>query len=84
MHVKKPRLTLIFGAMTTVVVLALSAGAFTQARSAGLHPVTGETLADNQTFTYRLRDRFLTRTSSPVDSVSASASRVRSSSGRSW
>ena len=56
MHVKKPRMTLIFAAMVTVVVLALSAGAFTQARSAGLHPVTGEALADDQTFTYRLLD----------------------------
>ena len=60
MHVKKPRMTLIFAAMATVVVLALSAGTFTPARSAGLHPVTGEALADNQTFTYRLLDQFPT------------------------
>ena len=60
MHVKKPGMTLIFTAMATVVVLALSAGAFTQARSAGLHPVTGEALADDQTFTYRLLDQFPT------------------------
>ena len=47
-------------AMATAVVLALSAGVFTEARSAGVHPVTGETLSDDQTFTYRLLDQFPT------------------------
>ena len=53
-------MTLIFPAMTAIAVLALSAGASAPARSAGVHPVTGEALADDQTFTYRLLDQFPT------------------------
>ena len=39
----------------TAVALAMTAAA--QAQAAGTHPVTGETLSDNQTFTYRLLDQ---------------------------
>ena len=42
----------------TAVALAMTAAA--QAQAAGTHPVTGETLSDNQTFTYRLLDQFPT------------------------
>ena len=42
----------------TAVALAMTAVA--QAQAAGTHPVTGETLSDNQTFTYRLLDQFPT------------------------
>ena len=60
MHGRESRTTLIFAAMTAVAVLALSAGAAAPARSAGVHPATGEALADDQTFTYRLLDQFPT------------------------
>ena len=42
------------------LVLALAAGAPGPALAAGTHPVTGEALADDQTFTYRLLDQFPT------------------------
>ena len=42
----------------TAVALAMTAAA--QAQAAGTHPATGETLSDNQTFTYRLLDQFPT------------------------
>ena len=42
----------------TAVALAVTAAA--QAQAAGTPPVTGETLSDNQTFTYRLLDQFPT------------------------
>ena len=41
-----------------LAALAITAGAAAQA--AGTHPVTGETLAEDQTFTYRLLDQFPT------------------------
>ena len=53
-------MTLIFAAMTAIAVLSLSAGASAPARSAEVHPATGEALADDQTFTYRLLDQFPT------------------------
>ena len=42
------------------VAIALSLGVVTQAQAAGTHPVTGEALADDQSFTYRLLDQFPT------------------------
>ncbi len=42
------------------LALALAAGAPGPAFAAGTHPVTGEVLADDQTFTYRLLDQFPT------------------------
>ena len=39
---------------------ALVIAATVQVQAAGTHPVTGEALADNQTFTYRLLDQFPT------------------------
>ena len=47
---------------TTVKALAmtLAIAATGQAQAAGTHPVTGEKLSDNQTFTYRLLDQFPT------------------------
>ena len=57
MPVEKPRTTLT-SILTAAAVVALAAG--THARAAGTHPVTGETLSDNQTFTYRLLDQFPT------------------------
>ena len=41
-----------------LAALAITAGA--PAQAAGTHPVTGEALAENQTFTYRLLDQFPT------------------------
>ena len=43
-----------------LVAIALSLGIAAQAQAAGTHPVTGEALADDQTFTYRLLDQFPT------------------------
>ena len=43
-----------------VLALALAAGAPGPAFAAGTHPVTGEALAADQTFTYRLLDQFPT------------------------
>ena len=45
-----------FITMATVIL----AGSFTQAWSGDAHPVTGEALSDDQTFTYRLLDQFPT------------------------
>ena len=47
---------------TTVKALAMTLAIATtgQAQAAGTHPVTGEKLSDNQTFTYRLLDQFPT------------------------
>ena len=39
---------------------ALTVAALAPVRAAGTHPVTGEKLADDQTFTYRLLDQFPT------------------------
>ena len=49
-------------ALAPVLVLAFVAAAAVAgaARAAGTHPVTGEALADDQTFTYRLLDQFPT------------------------
>ena len=46
-------------ALATVMALAVAA-AGAPARAAGTHPVTGEALAADQTFTYRLLDQFPT------------------------
>ena len=54
MQASKLRTMLI--AMTAVILAA----SFTQAWSAESHPVTGEALSDDQTFTYRLLDQFPT------------------------
>ena len=42
------------------LVAAFAIAAATQAPAAGTHPVTGEALSDDQTFTYRLLDQFPT------------------------
>ena len=57
MPVEKPRATLT-SILKAAAVVALAAGA--QAHAAGTHPVTGEALSDDQTFTYRLLDQFPT------------------------
>ena len=57
MPVEKPRTTLT-SLLKAAAVVALAAGA--QAHAAGTHPVTGEALSNNQTFTYRLLDQFPT------------------------
>ena len=57
MPVEKPRKTLT-STLKAAAVIALTAGA--QAQAAGTHPVTGEALSDDQTFTYRLLDQFPT------------------------
>ena len=57
MPVEKPRTTLT-AILKAAAVAALVAGA--QAHAAGTHPVTGEALSDDQTFTYRLLDQFPT------------------------
>lgn len=54
MRVRKLRISVI--TMAAVIM----AGSLTQAWSAGSHPVTGEALSDDQTFTYRLLDLFPT------------------------
>ncbi len=45
-------------AVAAAAALFLAAGV--QAQAAGVHPVTGEALSDDQTFTYRLLDQFPT------------------------
>ena len=50
------KLRTMFIAMTAVIL----AGSFTLAWSTESHPVTGEALSDDQTFTYRLLDQFPT------------------------
>ena len=57
MPVDKPRTTLT-SILKAAAVVALAAGA--QAPAAGTHPVTGEALSDDQSFTYRLLDQFPT------------------------
>ena len=52
------RLTLFAPLRLAAVAIALSLGVATQAQAAGTHTVTGEALADDQTFTYRLLDQF--------------------------
>ena len=44
----------------TVLAAALAIVAAAQVQAAGIHPVTGEKLSDDQTFTYRLLDQFPT------------------------
>ena len=54
------RLTFFVPLRLAAIAIALSLGVVTQAQAAGTHPVTGEALADDQTFTYRLLDQFPT------------------------
>ncbi len=54
------RLSLFIPLRLAAVAIALTLGVVTQAQAAGTHPVTGEALADDQTFTYRLLDQFPT------------------------
>ena len=49
-----------FTSALSVLVAALAVAATAPAPAAGTHPVTGEALADDQTFTYRLLDQFPT------------------------
>ena len=65
MQLEKSRVTststLRAGALALAAALAVGlAAAGTAARAAGTHPATGEALADDQTFTYRLLDQFPT------------------------
>ena len=46
--------------IVTARVLAVAVVAAAQVQAAGIHPVTGEQLSDDQTFTYRLLDQFPT------------------------
>ena len=58
MQSRNSRRTLTSIMKTAAVVLGMTPAALVQA--AGTHPVTGEALSDNQTFTYRLLDQFPT------------------------
>ena len=58
MQVAKSRTTWTTAVKASVAALAITATA--QVQATGTHPVTGEALADNQTFTYRLLDQFPT------------------------
>ena len=58
MRAAKSPLTLTPTLQALVAAVAVAAGA--QVQAAGTHPVTGEALSDNQTFTYRLLDQFPT------------------------
>ena len=49
-----------FAIARSAFVAALVVATATAAHAAGTHPVTGEALADDQTFTYRLLDQFPT------------------------
>ena len=60
MRVGKSRTPLLVPLTSAVVAIALCLGVAAQARAAGTHPLTGEALADDQTFTYRLLDQFPT------------------------
>ena len=62
MEIKSSPKSVTFGlaAGGLALALALAAGAPGPALGAGTHPVTGEALADDQTFTYRLLDQFPT------------------------
>ena len=52
--------TTMTGAMKTLTAALAVTAAAVQVEAAGTHPVTGEALADDQTFTYRLLDQFPT------------------------
>ena len=58
MQVETSRTALIATVKVWAAALSIAAAAYVQA--AGTHPQTGEKLADNQTFTYRLLDQFPT------------------------
>ena len=58
MQVAKSRTTWTAAVMASGAALAIAATV--QVQAAGTHPVTGEALAGNQTFTYRLLDQFPT------------------------
>ena len=58
MQTRNTRDKLVSAVKVAAVALAMTPVALAQA--AGTHPVTGEALADNQTFTYRLLDQFPT------------------------
>ncbi len=60
MEIKSSPRRVRFGFAAGGLALALVAGAPGSALAAGTHPVTGEALADDQTFTYRLLDQFPT------------------------
>ena len=49
-----------FTSTLTALVTAFVIAATAQSQAAGTHPVTGEALADNQSFAYRLLDQFPT------------------------
>ena len=49
-----------FTSTLSAIVAAFAIAATTQSQAAGTHSVTGEALADDQTFTYRLLDQFPT------------------------
>ena len=58
MQVAKSRTTWTAAVKASGAALVIAAAV--QVQAAGTHPVTGEALADNQTFTYRLLDQFPT------------------------
>ena len=60
MHLEASRMTLTSSMKATSLALAMAMTAATTVPAAGTHPVTGEALADDQTFTYRLLDQFPT------------------------
>ena len=49
-----------FTSTISAIVAAFAIAAAAQSQAAGTHPVTGEALADDQSFTYRLLDQFPT------------------------
>ena len=49
-----------FTSTLTALAVAFTIAATAQSQAAGTHPVTGEALADDQTFSYRLLDQFPT------------------------
>ena len=58
MQYERSRTRLVVAGKALAVALAIATAG--PAQAAGTHPVTGETLADDQTFTYRLLDQFPT------------------------
>ena len=58
MQIEKSRTTLTGAVKALAAVLAVAT--MGQVHAAGTHPITGEALSDNQTFTYRLLDQFPT------------------------
>ena len=58
MQYERSRTRLVVAGKALAVALAIATAG--PAQAAGIHPVTGETLADDQTFTYRLLDQFPT------------------------